>query len=123
MPRAACNVRCRVGGLRPAQRFTSTVRQCPPGIRRWWCSPGRVQRSAGDVERGCLLGSQAHALGLQMYGCRANAWLAEYAQIQEGEGALSEGRAVNLSLAPNPSFERTAYRRLRRRQSAAQLER
>jgi hypothetical protein len=123
MPRAACKVRCRVRGLGRAQRFTATVRQCPPGIRRWRRSTGRMQRWAGESERGYLLRSQAHAFGLQMRSCQASRGLAECAQTQEGECALSEGEAVNPSLAPNPSFERTAYRRLRRRQSAAQLER
>jgi hypothetical protein len=36
---------------------------------------------------------------------------------------LSKGRAVNLSLAPNPSFERTPYSQLRWLPGAAQLER
>jgi hypothetical protein len=34
-----------------------------------------------------------------------------------------KGQSAEATLAPNPSFERTPYRRLRRRQGAAQLER
>jgi hypothetical protein len=123
MPRAACEVRCRARDSRPAQRLTSAVRQRPPGIGRWRRSTGRMQRSAGGSERGYLPWSQAHAVGLQTHSCQASAWLAECAQIQEGECALSEGGAVNLSLAPNPSFERTPYSGLRPLPGAAQLER
>jgi hypothetical protein len=123
MPRAARRVGCRVRGVRPAQRLTSAVRQCPPGSRRWRRSAGRMRRSASDSGRGGLPRSQVHAFSLQMLGCQESAWLAECAQVQEGECALSKGGAVNLSLAPNPSFERTAYSGLRPLPTAAQLER
>jgi hypothetical protein len=42
---------------------------------------------------------------------------------REGKMPRFKGKSAKATLAPNPSFERTAYSRLRRLPAAAQLER
>jgi hypothetical protein len=54
--------------------------------------------------------------------CKEPRW--QSAAVNRGEKLpQSKGQSAEARLVPNPSFERTPYRRLRRRQGAAQLER
>jgi hypothetical protein len=54
--------------------------------------------------------------------CKEPRWQSA-ALNREGKVPQFRGQSAEIQLVPNPSFERTPYRRLCRRQGAAQLER
>jgi hypothetical protein len=57
-------------------------------------------------------------------GLSAESCAGKVRRLIEGVRVLRfKGQSAKATLTPNPSFERTPYRRLRRRQGAAQLER
>jgi hypothetical protein len=120
---ACAEVRAKVGEC-PRGITGAGVRRAACNGRPVWlllkhCKAQRSRlQSAAVIER-----KQASPLSLKAgVVCKEPRW--QSAAVNRGEKVpQSKGHRAKGRLAPNPSFERIPYRRLRRRQGAAQLER